>query len=265
MPSTYAHYQFGLQVRILLPSSIQELLYQEKQLYEIGLHGPDLLFYYHPLFSNPISAVGFSLHEQPAVSFFERARERLLSTPDLNPSLAYILGFLCHFVLDSSCHPYIEETIRTTGIPHTEIEMEFDRWLLEMAGYDPLRQCLTKHIQPSLFNAGCIAPFFPGVEIPEVYKALRSMVFYNRLLLAPSAWKRQLIFLLMRLTRNYPEMHGMVMSRTPNPACRDSTEELLSRYDRAVPLAVSLITQYVDSLKTGEPLSHVYQHTFGAK
>ena len=40
-------------------------------LFNIGLQGPDILFYYDPLRQNPYKAAGAALHDAPAAPFFE--------------------------------------------------------------------------------------------------------------------------------------------------------------------------------------------------
>ena len=47
MPSTYAHRRFGANVLEHLPDELRAQLEQNRELYDIGLHVPDLLFYYH--------------------------------------------------------------------------------------------------------------------------------------------------------------------------------------------------------------------------
>ena len=80
----------------------------------------------------------------------------------------------------------MEKKIQVSGITHTEIEVEFDRCLLVRDGKDPLRQRPTEHIIPTPENAQVIAPFFPTVTVKTVERSLRSMIMYNRLLIAPS-------------------------------------------------------------------------------
>ena len=46
MPSTYAHRRFGANVLEHLPDEVRVQLEMNRELYDIGLHGPDLLFYY---------------------------------------------------------------------------------------------------------------------------------------------------------------------------------------------------------------------------
>ena len=49
MPSTYAHYRMGKELIKALPESRQTIIRNNMELYLIGLHGPDILFYYKPL------------------------------------------------------------------------------------------------------------------------------------------------------------------------------------------------------------------------
>ena len=42
MPSTYAHRRFGADVLERLPAELQEKIAPYRELYDIGLHGPDL-------------------------------------------------------------------------------------------------------------------------------------------------------------------------------------------------------------------------------
>ena len=44
MPSTYAHFKFANQVLENLPSQLQNIIEDNKTLYLIGCHGPDILF-----------------------------------------------------------------------------------------------------------------------------------------------------------------------------------------------------------------------------
>ena len=72
MASTYAHRCFGADVLTQLPEALQKKIEPYRALYDIGLHGPDLLFYYKALQSNPVNRLGNAMHEQPGTVFFER-------------------------------------------------------------------------------------------------------------------------------------------------------------------------------------------------
>ena len=164
MPSTYAHYRMGQEVAEKLPEQIRKIVNQNKQLYDIGLHGPDILFYYHPLTLNRVNEIGYEMHKHSGKEFFEAAAEAIKKNPDDGQYQAYVYGFICHFALDATCHGYIDDKIAESGISHTEIEVEFDRSLMIADGKNPITNRLTDHIIPSETNAEIISPFFPGTQ-----------------------------------------------------------------------------------------------------
>ena len=198
MPSTYTHYRFGQEVIQKVPDDIQKIILENKELYDIGLHGPDILFYYQPLKANPINSIGYQMHEHQGKEFFDNAL-KIIGEKPMDEALAYLLGFICHFTLDASCHGYIDQKITQSGISHSEIEVEFERFLMIEDGLDPIRHKLTHHIIPSVDHARIIAPFF-NVTAKQVIKALKSMKFYNDLLIAPSKLKRNFIYALLHIT-----------------------------------------------------------------
>ena len=106
MPSTYAHRCFGRQVLAALPQEMQQLLLPEQNLFSIGLHGPDILFFDHPLLGH-VSRLGHRMHKQSGAAFFRPAGEKLAALEFPAPETAYLYGFLCHFALDRACHGYI--------------------------------------------------------------------------------------------------------------------------------------------------------------
>ena len=49
MPAAYTHYRFGRDVLALLPEELRSVITAHRALYDIGLHGPDIFFFYRPL------------------------------------------------------------------------------------------------------------------------------------------------------------------------------------------------------------------------
>ncbi len=265
MPSTYAHLVFGRSLLASWPKKLRRAAGANIELFLIGLHGPDILFYYRPLKPNPVSAVGFGQHEKPAAAFFGPAAE-LVHRSDESiraDQRAYLLGFICHFALDLACHGYVERKIRE-GVSHSEIEVEFDRSLMVDDGLDPLRHVLTGHIHPGKENAALIAPFFPGVTAGETDKALRGMIFYNRLLLAPHRWQRDFVTGLLKLTGNDIEMRGLMVKLEPDPRCADSCLRLKKLMAKAEKQCTELAAEYMRCLEDETlPLPEAMKFTFG--
>lgn len=264
MPTTYAHYKFGKEVISALPRPLQTSVEQNRELFDMGLHGPDLLFYYRPAMKNTVNTQGYELHDKMADIFFENAVHVIENSENPGAARAYIYGVICHFALDSECHPYIEKMIQTSGISHSEIEMEFDRLLMKEDYINPVRHLSTGHIHPSRENGEVIAPFYQDLTPQIIEKCMKSMIFYHKVLLAPGKTKRRLLFGGMKLIGAYNGMHGMVMSLEPNPECREYCRLLKRLFAGAVPLAAGLIIQYQKRLFQGGELPSRFHRTFGA-
>ena len=263
MPSTYAHRRFGADVFAALPAAVQAKILPYRELYDLGLHGPDLLFYYHAVRSTPVSCLGNAMHEEPGRVFFDRARRVVHCEADRDAALAYALGFVCHFALDSTCHPYVEQFTRESGVTHCEIETEFDNMLLRRDGYDPLKFFTASHIHPSEKNAGIIAPFYEGISEQTALEALKGMISVHRLLQASNPVKRWVVLTGMKVVGKYDMLHGLVANPQPNPKCVKSGKQLEALYAKALPLAETLILEFMAKLDTDEPLDKAYDHTFG--
>ncbi len=82
MPTTYAHYKFGKEVLSALPRPLQNSIEAHRELFDIGLHGPDILFYYNALKKDPVNEQGHTLHEQFADEFFHHAVEVIEKAKD---------------------------------------------------------------------------------------------------------------------------------------------------------------------------------------
>ena len=59
MPAAYAHYVFGKKVFQELSGTEKEIIRKGEDAFLLGLHGPDLLFYYFPLCKNRINQQNF--------------------------------------------------------------------------------------------------------------------------------------------------------------------------------------------------------------
>lgn len=265
MPATYAHYRFGQEVRKDLPEKEKKIVEEFPELFMIGLHGPDIFFYYKPFSKNRVRQIGHEMHKRAGEAFFAPAAEVVREHGGNHAYLSYLYGFICHFSLDVACHGYIDEKIAKSGISHTEIEAEFDRMLMVKDGHDPIRYKPTGHIVPSLENAEIIQAFFEDADSTQVLGTLKGMVTYLNLLVAPSKGKRFLINTILKLTGNYKELHGLMINYLANPDCADSTKELFKRYGEAKDMALLLIHEYGGFLEGKEELNPIYNYTFGSK
>lgn len=105
MPSTYAHYRFGEDIKRQLYGREKLIIEKYQDLFEIGLHGPDILFYYKPLKGNKINEVGYKTHEKSGRDFFEHAlniikrQEKRKNTSHIFTVLSVILTWMSHVMV----------------------------------------------------------------------------------------------------------------------------------------------------------------------
>ncbi len=124
MPSVLAHYQFGQEVLKELSERTLQLVKSYKEEFDLGLQGPDILFFYKPYTGTYISKIGSEIHSHSGKLFFERGY-RIYREAKNAPFLAYVSGCLCHYWLDKNVHPFVNE--KTPKIAdHYRIESEFD-------------------------------------------------------------------------------------------------------------------------------------------
>lgn len=262
MPACYAHYRFGKEVYKRLPQEIKQQIKEAPELFLIGLHGPDILFYYNPLSQNEVNQTGHAMHKRPAKEFFEAAIPVVRKGYE-KEKIAYLYGFICHFALDYACHGYINQKMKQSGLSHAEIEMEFDRVLMCLDGIDPVPHKTTGHIHPSKKMAEIIKQFFPTISVNQMKEAMLSFKKYNDLLVCPQFGKYLLLKAGLFVSGNYEGIQGMIISRKPNKECIDSNKQLKIRYDKAIEKAKFLIDDYAIKMKAGNVnLDEYFNHTF---
>ncbi|MDO4975633.1 MAG: zinc dependent phospholipase C family protein [Eubacteriales bacterium] len=267
MPSTYAHYRFGEQVRNNMEKEKQDIIARNIFLYRIGLHGPDLFFYYNPIMKNVINQIGSENHEMSGKEFFTRFLHVIENHKEDERYLAYAYGVLCHFALDRACHGYVEEKTEEGQVGHIEIETEFDRFLLLKDEKEPLSYHMAKHIRVEKEYAKVIAAFYPGTDSKAVLRSLRDFVFYHEILRAPRPLKRNLLYGLMKMVGVYDSFHGHIVNVTPNEYCVDSNAMLYSLYKKGRKEALVLFHEFElgndYSKETEELLSYNFESKKG--
>lgn len=137
MPACLTHFYFAKNVLEELPDreNINECAYFW------GAQGPDFLFchrYFPFMKGKSLNEYGHKLHQTKPSETLGAMREFLKKHDD--PAYrSYVLGFLCHYSLDSTAHPYInsfadilarERPHETTSTMHGEIEAALDAIVL---------------------------------------------------------------------------------------------------------------------------------------
>ncbi len=138
MPALVAHFVFGQQVLHRLDSEIKHIILNNKPLFGLATQGPDLLFHYNAFKSNTVTDLGIQIHRRPAKDFFTKALDGGRAK---NPKmLAYLLGACTHYVLDATCHPYIDACSGDDSLRHTELESDIDLAMIQRYNLDSRRE-----------------------------------------------------------------------------------------------------------------------------
>lgn len=112
MPGLITHYVFGREAIKTLPKdSFKEIIRTERRAFYLGTQGPDLFSYrFYRLRHKNHKNIGSYLHHHRTKRFFEEGLKVWNSIKEKQSQecfLAYLTGFLCHYVSDSICHPFV--------------------------------------------------------------------------------------------------------------------------------------------------------------
>lgn len=262
MPALYAHVRFGRKVSKRMDGKLKKIIEKYYTQYQIGLQGPDIFFFYRAFCTNRMNRLGHSLHQESALPFFEHALEVVKEKGRDTKEYAYLCGFICHFILDSECHGYVEEMRDVTKAEHLEIEEEFEKKLLRMDHRDPYAFPLASLIPADEQTAKAIAPFYSNVKWREVRESLRWFCFIKRLFTAPTEKKHDFLNAAIKISGKSRSFKGLVHQRKDNENCIESNSGLLRRFDNSVDLAVRMIESFDRSLTQGEPLDKRFDRNF---
>ena len=262
MPAFYAHERFGKKVWKQMHGELKETIQEHYPQFQIGLQGPDIFFLYRLYSTNEVSTYGPNMHSVSAYPFFSQAVKIVQEKGRDSKEYAYLLGFLCHFILDSESHPYVDEMIQKTGVEHVEIEEEFEKKLLRIDKKDPLGYPIAKLVPTDWNTVKAIAPFHPAIDEKRIRHSLIYLKELKRLFTAPGVVKQTMINSALKMTGKYAVMKGVMNQRVDNPKCMESNIGLLRHFEEAVPVAVKMIQSFDESVKMGKELDERFNRTF---
>lgn len=261
MPAIYAHYRFGAQMLSKMPADVGRAAKRHRRLFDVGLHGPDLFFFYKPVRSTKIGRLGNKFHRQSGREFFSRLCRDLR----LNPSeegQAYLYGVLCHYALDSHCHPLVEKYTWEGLASHTRIEAEFDRFLMKQDGKElPSQMRLTKHLTLTPAECELVSRFYPGTEGKHIGECLKTMASIRKALELPEGLLRTGV--LKTMSAGSETFRDMIVGKEPDPVCRQLQQPLLERYEQAGKAFPPMLVQLGAHLAYNAPFGELFDPIFG--
>ncbi len=260
MPTHYTHYRFGAQLLPQLPADIRRTCQRFRQLYDVGLHGPDIFFYHNIFVADAGVKLGYKFHHMTGADFFTRVCKRLRLEPT-EAGRAYLYGVLAHYCLDAVCHPFVNEQSAGGDFSHMELEKEFDRYLLVADGKRPPHSYdFTPHMKLPPGECETVADFYSPAPPMMIRTSVKSMAACTRFLQAPKGFRRNTVNAAMAITANKFTSH--IIPRSPNRKCEHLDEALMALYDQALALYPVLLNQLLAHMDHNEPLGEEFDKTF---
>lgn len=137
MPAAITHYLHAQRVYNLWKEKNPDLIGNQKA-FLWGAQGPDFFFTHRFLpvqKGKSLEMLGGKLHSAPPAKTLQILWECALKTVRPEVARSYVYGFICHYVLDRTCHPFIErkaadllqqDPAQTHDIFHNQVESALD-------------------------------------------------------------------------------------------------------------------------------------------
>lgn len=264
MPAYYSHYKFGKLVLKKLTKEQREVVRNYPEPFIMGLQGPDFLFFYKCYSKNELTEYGRILHHSDTYSFFERALNVVKLTGMDSPQYSYLMGFICHFVLDNACHPFVNKFMKETGCGHCEIEGDLDSFLLTRDGHKPHLYKMDKIVPSTEFTAVSMVPFYEYLSEQQIRTSLKWMKTTKRFFMVKTKAGRKVYDMAFHIGGNYKKLYGHVLYPEANEKCRRKTEFLANLMYVSVDEALGLIKDFENSLN-GAKLPDEFRRDFNGK
>lgn len=271
MPAATTHVEFAKDVLKTFPQF--QAAIRNRQMFYLGSQGPDMLFFSHAsIFPGSLHKYGSLMHGSKVydvISFFENyAKDDF----DLN---SYIKGYLCHYALDSTAHPLIfavtdamvKQHGGRTGVTHVGLEAEIDVWMLQQRGrqandYDVFHYLkVTDSDQKklaSMYHEMFLHVYDLDIKTTTIAHAIDEVYTWTKFLY-PKKSTYQFIYAFETAVGG---IHGLTAMMLYNKSPKEiiNTEHIsytipwapyekiqssfLELYDKALPLAASLLTTH---------------------
>ena len=255
MPANYAFHRFGAEALRRLPEKQQRPIQRFRRLYNGGLHGADLFFWFRPMMPSAVGELYHTYHSMSGREFFAQACELLKQNPS-EGAAACLYGLLGNYCLSSQ----LSALFRTEGgnCSRTELEVELDRYLLCLDGKTPAHtQDMTPSLKMTRGECVTLSLFFPPATAANTYSAYSSMVFWTRRM---AAKKRRVVQSLLKATRG--TFRDQMMADHANHKCLHLDSAMADCFSRALELYPEMARQLTAFREEGAPLGELFDPAF---
>lgn len=222
MPDIVTHYVFGEKVLDKIDKKYKVIVEKHRGQFDIGTQGPDPYFYraFQPWKSEKsVNEFGHFIHSNNTGKFFIKAIDYIKVNGYEENQIAYLFGFICHFALDKTSHPYIfhvtgeynmedTETYKYRG-NHLRLERAIDSLFLERyLNKNPNNVRIDKEIFKSASVDESVVEMMDFVTKDiynkegfgnELYKSFEDMKQYLKFIHSKKGYKKRIFKLIDKL------------------------------------------------------------------
>lgn len=246
----YAQYRMGKALLDTMPQDMKRTVSRFRQLYDLGLHGPQLLEF---------CGQGQKFLQQSGELFFQRVC-RVVRMDHSEAAMAYLYGLVAHYALSAACGEAIQQSAQALSLDVGHIQTEFDRYLLELDGHTPAyRYDRSRHIRLTPGECRTVAMFYPGLTGAVVGRGVKRMVRIMSMPVLPIGSRRNFVKKIMELRKE----GAYVMDAHPDHRLRRTNEVLLTQYQQALKSYPALLEQIQVRLRKKAKLSEDFAKPIG--
>lgn len=255
MPASYAHYRFGKLLLPTLPTDVRQCIQRFRRMFDTGLQGPDIFFYYNIFGKSAIGDLGKQFHRQSGQELFTR----VCAQADSEAARAYLYGLLAHYCLDSQIHPFVNRMVSIGEANHVALESEFERVLLVKDGVaSPETYDRSKHIRLTRGECMTVSGFYPPATGANISRCIKGTDLSLRFLSSANRERTE------KLIARFSPSH--LLQLVPTEEVPDNAYmigEMLELYTQALARYPLLLQQLQQHRKDGTPLSDAFAPDFG--
>ena len=265
MPAVYTHLRFGEAVKNRLPERLQACIEAYGEAFRLGTQGPDVLFYHKPLKKNALKTYGMQVHLQTAEGPFVKVAKHLTRDGGAAFALrAYVMGFLCHFLLDTHFHPIIDDNC-SDELSHGKIESELDKYMLRK---DKLPTRGYNTATPISGENGTISAAATMLEVDEkaIEIGVKTMKKINGWFSSKSECFHSFAHLVLKIAGMDRKFGDMFLHKTDELSCASVNARLDDMWNATVDKAAMVVTEYFEKLEdtaaSGKLENPVFQNNY---
>lgn len=261
MPAVAAHYYFGHEVLKLLPEEIQSKINQNMSAFNLGLQGPDLFFFYKPLRKNRVTEYAHHIHSSAADYIISNAAKSIKKSNDMR-ALAYIIGYGCHFILDSSLHGEISK-IAPDDKEHKFLEAEIDRQIIKKYyNNEPNKFKRYELVEINKSASEWLKTIYEEISTQDIKISLKGFKFYMKLLYCKYSAKKAIIEYLEKILHRKGEFSSMIVNANEDKKYYYAGKELCEKITELKGTGVKTVLNINSNYLEEALLSEVFKFNF---